>query len=287
MQTCWSRRLVAVLTACLLISLIVVAADAQARAAARVGDTFEVVFEQTTEETGDFQNGSSFTRQTLIERVVGVSDDGVELEFAQPGEANGRQWQFPVRVFKPRSGPLRMLNRPELEQRLDAWLAAAKLPKSACGRWIFTWTAYRIECDPESALRIAEQFDLRSADFTEGAPYTTDGALGPAPLKRSVDGSGTVTYTVELQIDAAAVLEARIRSDLAVAEMMGKPLTADQVRQVHECEAVTGRISLSFELDPEGGVRRRTRTTEIKTADRDGRSGAQTVVETMTRTRVR
>ena len=132
--------------------------------ASRAGDVYEITTdrEASGETAGGESTGSSHDRDAIIERVVAVRGDGLELEFDLPKEATAddraRTWQFPVRVLKPAQGPMQLLNRPELEARIDTWLKAASLTRAACGQWYFTWSAFQIQCDPQSVIGGIEPF---------------------------------------------------------------------------------------------------------------------------------
>src|SRR6185312_8972559 len=116
-------------------------------------------------------------------RSMRSSSDGSVWKFAAASgrsrSPERRNWQFPARVFQPFGGPAQLLNGPELEARVDGWLKAAGWSRTACGHWIFTWDAFRIECDPQSVIKTVQSFDLRSADLREGAPYEEAEARGP------------------------------------------------------------------------------------------------------------
>src|SRR4030095_13399672 len=153
----------------------------------QTGGTYELrLNRESSDRSSDGSEGSSNDRDTISERVIAVRGDGLELEYDLPNEATqedrAASWQFPARLFKPWSGPTQLLNRAELESRLDAWLKAAKWTRDICGHWIFTWNAFRIECDPQSVLKTIAAFDLRSAELRDGAPYREDRAVGPAKL---------------------------------------------------------------------------------------------------------
>ena len=125
--------------------------------APQVGDTYEITLTRDSAQQGSHgSSGSSHDKDTIIERVIGLRADGLELQYDLPSAATADEragnWQFPARVFKPFGGPAQLLNGPELEARVDGWLKAAGWPRTVCGHWIFTWNAFRIECDPQSVL---------------------------------------------------------------------------------------------------------------------------------------
>ena len=98
--------------------------------APKVGDEYEISSRyETSEKSSEGASGSSRGRDTYLERVIGVRDGGVELEFDLPKNATAddraRSWQFPVRVFRPNDGAMQLLNAREMETRVDDWLKAA------------------------------------------------------------------------------------------------------------------------------------------------------------------
>jgi hypothetical protein len=256
--------------------------------APQVGDTYEITLTRdSTQQGSGGSSGSSHDRDTIIERVIGLRADGLELEYDLPKAATAderaRNWQFPARVFKPFEGPAQLLNGPELEARLEGWLKAAGLPRTSCGHWIFTWNAFRIECDPQSVINTVQSFDLRSVDLREGAPYQETEARGSGKLARKAGGSDGGIFAVELPVDPDAVRRARAESDVVVGEIMKKPVSLDAALRERARETVSGTMSVEFETDPAGNVRRRTKVTKLDITGADGRSETETVTETLER----
>jgi hypothetical protein len=254
----------------------------------QVGDTYEItMIRESSEKGSDGLVGSSYDRDILVERVVGVRADGLELEYDLPTDATASEragnWQFPARFFEPDGGPPQLLNGAELEARVGVWLKAAKWPRSVCGHWIFTWNAFRIECDPQSVLETVKAFDLRSADLRDGAPYREAEANGPGTLARKPAEPNGATFAVVLQVDPDAVHRARANSDVALGEIMHKPVTLEAALRERGQESVSGTISVIFATDAAGDVRRRTRVTKLDTKDPHGRSESRTVTETVER----
>lgn len=247
-------------------------------AAQQAGDAFQIV--RTTDSQEQRSNGSSSTHDSdaLVERVIAVSDAGTELEYDLPGNASpddrARDWKFPVRVFKPRAGPLQLRNRAELETRIDKWLKAAELPRSACGHWYFTWNAFRIECDPEQALQVVEAFAIGWDKPSEGALYADKEAQRSAPLKRKQNGRG---FTAELAVNPEAIRKARVDNELMIAEINRQPLTREAARKAHAAEEISGTIRVDLDTDDAGQLRRRTRVIKVTI-----RSGGETVTRTVT-----
>lgn len=228
----------------LFVAMVMFAPPALAQGVDHVGDLNEIRLESVSESHGDGSQGSSHSRSTLVERVIAVRDGGVELEFDLPdgatAEDRARNWQFPARVFKPAGGAFQLLNPPELETRLRAWLVSAEIPETACGRWIFTWTSIKIECDPQSVLSTLEAFDMRPGDAT--------------------------TY-VE-QIDPEVVRRERAETDIAVAQMIGEaPLSIEAALQAHAAERYEGVKTTRYETDESGWVERRIVVSEIALID--------------------
>ncbi len=256
--------------------------------APQVGDTYEITMIRESAQQGSHgPSGSSYDKDTIIERVIGLRANGLELEYDLPKAATADErasnWQFPARVFKPFGGPAQLLNGPELEARVDGWLKAAGWSRTVCGHWIFTWNAFRIECDPQSVIKEVELFDLRSADVREGAPYQDPEARGAGTLARKAAGPDGAIFAVEMLVDPDAVHRARAESDVVVGEIMKKPVTLDAALRERERETVSGTISVAFETDSAGNVHHRTRVTKLDIKGPDGSSETETVTETLER----
>jgi hypothetical protein len=264
------------------------ARSASPQSALRVGEEYEISKRyETSEQTSDGSSGSSSGRDVILERVIGVREGGLELEYDLPKDATAedraRSWHFPARVFRSPNGSMQLLNSSELESRVEGWLKAAGLTRAACGHWIFTWNAFRIECDPRSVIKTVEAFDLRSADIREGASYQDIEARGTGTLTRKAAGPNGATFAVVMEIDPDAVRRARADSDVAVGEIMQKPVTLDAALRERANERVSGTILVTFDTDPAGNIRRRTKVTKVETKRPDGRSETRTATETVER----
>jgi hypothetical protein len=258
----------------------------------RVGDIWETTLTQDSSERSDEgSSGSSHDEDVLMARVIGVRADGLELEYDLPAEATAEQrgpvWQFPARIFKPSAGPMTLLNRSELEARAEAWLKAAKLPREACGRWYFTWNAFQVECDPDSVIETVAQFDPAPPDLREGAPYRATGAAAPAPLARKRAGPEGTIWAAELAVDPEAVRRSRAEADVILGEIMNAPVSLEAALRKRAQEAVSGTVSVTFDTDPEGNVRRRTTITRVEIKGADGRSETRTTSQILERRRLR
>jgi hypothetical protein len=250
--------------------------------APRVGDTFEIRHEYQTEDQTDdgSSSGSSSGHTTIVERVIGVRGDGLELEYDFPNDATeddrAREWQFPARIFRPFRGTPQLLNRADLEARIDAWLKLAKLTRDACGTWYFTWNAFKVECDPQTVLASLEEYNLWVADLAEGMAYRTPQAREAAPLER-IAGSNPASFVAEMVIDPDKWRQEQAEADVVVAQILGKPKTLDEALRARSSEAVSGTIAVTFDTD-ESGVRKRTELVKLMIKSPDGK------VETKTRT---
>lgn len=254
-----------------------------AQSAQNVGEEYEISRGYVTNGS----SGSSHGRDTFLVRVIGVRAGGLELEYDLPKKATiedrARNWQFPARVFRPTSGPLQLLNGPELEARVEDWLKAAGLNREMCGRWIFTWNAFRIECDLQSVIRTVETLDLGSTDLREGAAYRDAEARGPGTLMRKADGPDGESFIVTMEIDPEVVRRARAESDVVLGEIMRKPVTLDAALRERAKESISGTISVTFDTDTEGNAWRRTKATKMEIKGPDGRYESETATEVVER----
>lgn len=253
----------------------------------RAGDRYELVKSyETSMQKGEDSGGSSQGHETLLERVVAVRPDGLELEYRRPETVSKKErqsdWRFPARVFRPTGGKPQLLNRSELEARLDGWLKKRKIPRAACGRWGFSWTAVKIECDPQSVVATIQSYDLRSPDLREGALYREDEALAPAALALQSTGPEGSTFAVRMEIDPAAVRRARAESDVVVGEIMGKSVTLEAAAAKRAEERITGTIAVTFVADRTGKPIRRTKVVKLETVA-DGVTQTDIASETVER----
>lgn len=208
---------------------------------------------------------------TLVERVLATRPDGLELEFDLPADATpderASEWQWPARVLWSETARPVLLNRAELEQRLDAWLTVAEIPRETCDHWFFSWTAFKIECDPDSVLELLTAYDLRSR---------LDGA-GPGPTEGST--------RVETALDPDQVRREMAESDRVVAEITGAdPLTFEQALAARASEQIAGTETVTREIDAQGRPVRQVRTVRLEISAANGAVEQNTTTQTLTRT---
>lgn len=249
----------------LLTALLAFSAEASAQQAPptdRPGDAYELELRVRTESQST--NGSSSTSNSggaLVERVVAVLPEGLELEFDLPADTTpaerARDWQWPARILWSESAPARLLNGPELEQRIEVWLKTGEIPREACGRWFFSWTAFKIECDPNAVLETLKVYDLRS------------GAHG-----------------IEAEVDPDAVRREKAETDVVVGEITGTPVTLEQAVAAHASDQISGTETLVRESDPQGRPIRQVRTVRLEIITADGVVEQSTSTQTVTRTPV-
>lgn len=239
------------------------------------GEQHEIVVSyQTSQKGSDGSSSSSSGRDTMLERVIAVSDRGVELEFDLPRDATAedraRTWKYPARVLQPASGAMQLLNGAELESRIDPWLAAAQLTRRMCGRWIFTWNAFRIECDPQSVIADIEAINLLSVDLRDGAVYRHPQTHGSGELTRAADGPDGAIFFVSMGVDVDAVRKSRAENDVVVGEITQQPVTLESALRERSMETLTGQVEITFSVDAAGNPTRRTTVTTLDTVRSDG-----------------
>ena len=252
-----------------------------------VGD--EVVIRKSYETSNEMSDGSSTGssrgHDSLLERVVTIREDGKELIYDLPKSAKkedrARYWQFPAHVFQPNRGSITLLNQGDLESRLATWLESAGWDRSVCGQWIFTWNAFRIDCEPQSIIDTINSFDLRVSELAEGAVYSDVTAAAPGKLIRQVSDAKDTTFTVAMTVNPDVVRRARAESDVVVGEIVQKPVLFETAFQERLKEDVTGTVSVTLEVDDSGMVQKRVRVITIKTKRLDGSTETETKTETV------
>jgi hypothetical protein len=255
------------------------------------GEMYEIIRSyKTSEETSGGLSGSSGGSDTFLERVIAEREGGLELEYDLPlnatAEERARNWQLPARVLKPLIGQMQLLNRDQLEARLESWLKAASWDRSVCGRWIFTWNAFHIDCDPLSIIETIKEIDLRSQAPREGDVYSDAQAVAPGLLTRKIGASNGATFIALLKVDPRAVHRARAEADVASGEIMQKPITLETALGERTKEQVSGTISVTLETDAAGKVRKRTKVTTLEIKRPGGTSESRKAMEIVERRRV-
>ena len=102
-------------------------------------------------------------------------------------------------------------------------------------------------------------------------------------MTRKAVGPDGATFAAEFPVDPDTVRRARAESDVVVAQMLNKSASFDAALRERAREIVSGTISIEFETDPAGNVRRRTKVTKLDTTKPDGHSETETVTETLER----
>lgn len=259
----------------ILTALLALSAEAWAQQAPppdRPGDAYELNLRIRTEsQSTNGSSGKSNSGGALIERVVALHPDGLELEFDLPPdttpEERAREWQWPARVLWSENAPPRLLNGAEMEQRLDVWLKAGEIPREACGRWFFSWTAFKIECDPNAVLETLKVYDLRSG-------------AGPA------DPAGE-PVVIETDVDPEEVRREKAEADVVVAEITGgEPLTFEQALAARASDQISGIETLVREVDSHSRPIQQVRTIRLEITTADGIVEQSTSTQTLTRTPV-
>lgn len=253
-----------------------------------IGDTYEITLTRDTSQKSidGLSESSSHDQDAIDERVIGVRPDGIELEYdfskETPQGDRDSSWQFPARVFRPFQGRLQLLDPKDVEKRVDAWLKAANWTRAVCGHWIFTWNAFRIDCDPDSVIKAVQAFEMDS-DVRDGAFYHDSGARRPGLLvKNAGDPTGTKLST-KMEIDPDAVRRERAESDVVVGEITKKPVTLGVALSRHAEDVISGTIAVTFDVDAQGNVWRRTKITRLELKEPDGKSSVMTTTEILER----
>jgi hypothetical protein len=102
-------------------------------------------------------------------------------------------------------------------------------------------------------------------------------------LTRKVAGPDDTIFAVEMPIDPDAVRRRRAESDVAVGEILNKSVPLDTALRKRARETVSGTISVAFETDSAGNVRRKTKVTKLDIKGPDGLSETETITEMLER----
>ena len=228
----------------------------------------EVSYENNSERS-DGGSGSSRGHTRLIERVVGTGIGGAEVEYDLPPEsderARAREWMLPARFHISPDGSVTLANEEILNDRLDVWLDLAGWTRDMCDQWIFTWNAFKIECDPQSSLSIIEDYGLRFLSLEEGATVTHRAASKSGILSR--EGEYLIA---DMPLDPQTIQQERVEADLVVARITGETLDFETALRERQKESVSGTILLRYRLNAEGSVIWREEVLMTSTTDSHG-----------------
>jgi hypothetical protein len=249
----------------------------------RVNDVYEIRLKRTEETSSKSASGSSSSNGALVERVVALRDGGMEVVFDlpkdTPAEDKMREWQFPARVFRAPGRALQLLNAAEAEARLRKLMSAQE--RALCGRWVFTWTAQKIECDPKSVLGIVEPF-IRPVDVRAGALVEDKLSKKTAKLKVKSEGTAKVA-SAEFQIDPDVIRKQRTETDVIVAELMGqKNIDFEAALSARQASTVSGTVVVNIEISQDGSVIRRSRKIVIDIKETSGEFESTKTTEIVT-----
>jgi hypothetical protein len=227
------------------------------------GDVFEIsrAYQTQNEASDGSSSGSSSGRDELHIRVIASDQNGTQFDIdharATPPEARASSWILPVRIFRPAAGPARLLNREELERRRDDWLRGAGLTQESCGRWIFTWNAFQVECDP--ALALAMLAEWLPDDPVAGGNYAHPMSETTTPWRLQGAGQGEL-LAAEVPISSDRVRAAWRQMNEITAQILGRPSIVGDDAAEQEDSRIDGMISATFERAEAGMV---TRLTEV------------------------
>lgn len=249
------------------------------------GSEFVVRVAYTTETEGDVSSSRSSGHSTLIERVLELEPETISLEYdlpeGMPEERRRMDWRFPARVRIDSHGTAELLNSSELARRNLEWREAAGIPEDACGQWYFTWTAMKIECDPQSVVEFLEPFLLVGLEAYEGSILTEQGTSETQTLQMVEDQPRRLQAI--FQLSPETIRETQAEADVVVAQFSGAEKTLEDALLERANHQVSGQLTTQLDLDGEGRVIRRTRETEVNIVFPDGLSERQTQSQVTTR----
>jgi hypothetical protein len=270
----------AVLTCC-------VSANSNARLSEAL-PVYEIRLEQETQSQGSGSSGSSRSKNMLIEKVIMEDSAGLLLEFDLPPgtdeAARAREWMFPARIRRSPDGKLNLVNADRLKERNARWLRSGGYDESACGRWVFTWTAIKIECDPQAILDVLQPIDLRFTNLKHGGKFEHPYGAKPGVLALEAQSTTGKSFRADFEIDAEKVRRDRAETDVTVAAMMGQEsVSFEHALAARKVEKISGSIQVVIEVDEQGMAWKRIDTIQIQTEAADSEIERETTTSTVER----
>ncbi|MEW4449511.1 hypothetical protein [Qipengyuania sp. JC766] len=250
------------------------------------GYLLQYEYETSTQEVSGHGQSSSGGTQSLAEHAIATTAEGLEIEYSIPGdpdEVRGNDmWMYPARVLVRPDGSKRLLNESEIIARRDLWLDEAGWTKEQCGRWLFTWTAVKIECDPQAVLESIEGYGLRPAPLRPGTQFELPEYGISGLLEDRGTRNGRQVLFLSAPVDPQTVRDQEARTREIVAEISGGTLPVDDTSSGSEIDA-SGTIEIEFEIDEAGLVWKKTETVEMLVTGLDRGDEERTAKRTLTR----
>jgi hypothetical protein len=266
------------------LSLVSLTQEADARESSHSAEPYLLV---STLHTDDGEGGTSFDRDAiLVTPIPGETDGSTAIYDLPPTSSEAERssnWHLPAIIRVQPDGSRTLVNETELAAKVDPWLERGGYTRETCGHWIFTWSAFKIDCDPLSVLAIAEEFDLGPIDLQVGRPVTIKGATASGKVKLARSSATTKTYIVNYTLNPDFIRRTRAESDVVVGQILKKPVTLEEALAGQGRQSISGEISDQFETDQTGRIIRRTTTTTIVTVGEDGKGRTSTSVRTLER----
>ena len=228
----------------------------------------------STQQSDNGKGGTSFDRDTILVTPTVSDEAGSTFIYDLPPTTTEAErassWKFPATIRFAPDGSRILVNEAEFKARIDLWLTHGGYTRDACGRWIFTWNAFKIECDPLTVLGAVEHFDLGPADLTNGRSLMVVGAARSGRLKLIASSATGKSYTVSYPLDPDHIRRKRAESDVIVGQILRKPVTSDAALAAQRRDRISGDISEQFDTDSTGRIIRRTTVTTVVTIAPDG-----------------
>lgn len=249
-----------------------------------------IVYESKTEsEFSDGGSGSSRTQNAILERNIGKSSEGLELEYfyLQPDIPENEAWKLPARVLTIPGISTKLLNEPEIATRLNEYLNKYPDIREKCGEAVFTWAAFQINCGTNHVIDIIKSYNLHLGELYEGKDYVEAGAIASVPLKQKPLSNSNFIYKAKLILDPKYIQAEHEQSMQQVAEIMGKSLDAMMKSSLRltgdETPGFSGTRIVTIEVASGGAVVKLQRETTIKIKGGKEFEETRTQNETLTR----
>lgn len=245
-----------------------------ALAAPQVGEVYEIKlsYENTSKSADGYSNSSASGHTVIEEHVIAIRDDGLILRYDLPASTEPnerpRQWQLPVDILKAKDGTLKLIDPGQLEKRRDVWLATAKIPAKSCGQWYFSWAAFKIECDVQSALDIVSAYRIPE-NLKTGDAYSESGTLALAVFTRE-EHKTLDTWVAKLDIDPDYIRRQNAQADVIVGQISRQPVSFDAALEKQRQRDITGSITVTVNQDRTGNPMCLVRETLIRILSPDG-----------------
>jgi len=213
--------------------------------------------------------GNSASHNAVLENIISNKDGFLEVEYSFANDVKWifDEWKLPARVSINSDSTLDLLNRSEIEARLQRLIESSPKVKRYCGENALARHSIMIDCDIDDVLDTLQTYNLHLGELADGSMYLEQGVLRAEPLARKDTSGSQAIFVVDLNMDPAHIREDYENNLRRSAAMTGNTfesiLASDLNLSEGETPVYAGKRTVTISTDLSGNVQKIERSTLI------------------------